>query len=73
MSQLQYSREFTTSIAESIKRACAWSAHYFTSRKGSWYPPPSEDNTHFDELKPYLPKKATPITISKKDEEELQQ
>ena len=73
MSQLQYSREFMTSIAESIKRACVWSAHYFTSRKGSWYPSPSEDNIHFDEVKPYLQKKVTPITISKKDEEELQQ
>ena len=72
MSQLQYSREFMTSITESIKRDCAWSAHYFTSRKRSWYPP-SEDTIHFDEVKPYLPKKVTPITISKKDEEELQQ
>ena len=32
----------------------------------------SEDTIYFDEVKPYLPKKVTPITISKKDEEELQ-
>ena len=32
----------------------------------------SEDTIHFDEVKAYLPKKVTPITISKKDEEELQ-
>ena len=72
MSQLQYSREFMTSITESVKRVCTWSAHYFTSRKGSWYPP-SENTIHSDEVKPYLPKKVTPITISKKDKEELQQ
>ena len=41
------------------------------SRKGSWYPM-SEDTIHFDEVKAYLPKKVTPITISEKDEEELQ-
>ena len=69
MSQLQYSREFMTSITESIKRACAWWAHYFTSRKGSWHP----HTIHFDEVKPYLPKTVTPITISKKDKEEIQQ
>ena len=72
MSQLQYSREFMTSITESVKRVCTWSAHYFTSRKGSWYPP-SENTIHSDEVKPYLPKKVTPITISKKDKEGLQQ
>ena len=49
---------------------CSWSAHYFTNRKRSWYPP-SEDTIHFDEAKPYLPKNAIPITISKKDEKEL--
>ena len=72
MTQLQYSREFMTSVTESIKRNCTWSAHYFTSRKGSWYPP-SEDTIHFEEVKPYLPKKSAPCKISKKDEEELQQ
>ena len=35
MSQWQYSRQFMTSTTESKKRTCAWSAHYFTSRKGS--------------------------------------
>ena len=33
---------------------------------------PNEDTIHFDEVKPYSPKKVTPITISKIDEEELQ-
>ena len=28
---------------------------------------------HFDKVKPYLPRKVTPIAISKKDEEELKQ
>ena len=60
MNQLLYSRTFVTSITESIKRVCSWSAHYFTKQSGSWYPP-GEDSIHFDELKPYLPKKVTPI------------
>ena len=60
MNQLLYSRTFVTSITESIKRVCSWSVDCFTKQSGSWYPP-GEDSIHFDELKPYLPKKVTPI------------
>ena len=46
----------------------------FYNSKGELVPTkPNEDTIHFDEVKPYSPKKVTPITISKKDEEELQQ
>ena len=45
----------------------------FYNSKGELVPTkPNEDTIHFDEVKPYSPKKVTPITISKKDEEELQ-
>jgi len=70
MSQLQYAREFMTSVKESLKRLHPWSAHYFTSRKGSWYPA-TESSIDFNELSGVLPKKKITVQIPKKEEEKL--
>ena len=67
MSQLQYAREFMTSVKESLKRVHPWSVHYFTSRKGSWYPP-AESLIDFRELSEILPSRKATTNISKSDE-----
>lgn len=71
MTQLQYSREFTRSIKESLKRTSPWSAFYYTNRKGSWYPP-AENSTPFQTMSNFLPKRPDPIQQSKEDQEKLQ-
>lgn len=70
MSQLQYAREFMTSVKESLKRLHPWSVHYFTSRKGSWYPA-TESSIDFNELSGVLPKKHIAVQIPKNEEEKL--
>ena len=70
MSQLGYARSFSNTMKESFKRLSTWSAHYFTSQKGSWYPP-AEGDIPYQKLRP-PPTRRTPIKISKSDAELLQ-
>ena len=70
MTQLQYAREFMRSVKESLKRSFPWSAYYFTSRKGSWYPA-HESSMDFKELSRLLPVKNDRAQISKSHEEKL--
>ena len=70
LSPLQYAMSFITSIKESLKRGFPWAAYYFTSSKGSWYPP-SENSLNFMDVSASLPKKKySDRGIRKKDEEE---
>ena len=71
MSQLQYARDFMSTMKESIKRYSNWSAFYFTSRKASWYPP-AENTVCLNEVLDDLPKKKTPTKINQIDQEALQ-
>ena len=68
MSQLQYSRLFMTTVKESLKRNSHWSAYYFTSEKGNWYPP-SENSLPYSDLT--FPKKFINSPINKEAEELL--
>ena len=66
MTQLQYAREFLSSVKESVKRSCLWAAYYFTSRKGSWYPP-AENEVELKDLIAVFPTKQPYPTIKEKE------
>ena len=70
MTQLQYAREFMTSIKEALKRCHPWSTCQFRSGKASWYPP-IENDIKFRDISPILPSKAVPTLITVADEETL--
>ena len=74
LSPLQYAISFMTSVKESLKRNFPWAAYYFTSTKGSWYPP-SENSLDFMKVKASLPKKkySKVGTRNEKEEEEMRQ
>lgn len=74
LSPLQYAMSFMTSIKESLKREFPWAAYYFTSTKGSWYPP-SESSTNYIKVSKSLPSKlySKSGTRKKVEEEEMRQ
>ena len=71
MTQLQYARDFMSTLKEFIKRSSNWSAFYFTSHKASWYPPAENTICSNDVLKD-LPKKKSPTKIAQSEQEVLQ-
>ena len=74
LSPLQYAISFMTSVKESLKRNFPWGTYYFTSTKGSWYPP-SENSLDFMKVKKLLPSKkySRAGARNKVQEEEMRQ
>ena len=71
MTQLQYAREFMSTLKESIKRSSNWSTFYFISRKASWYPP-AENTICLNDVLKELPKNKNPTKITQNEQQALQ-
>ena len=70
MTQLQYTRDFMSTLKKSIKKSGNWSAFYFTSRKASWYLP-TENTIYLNDVLKELPKKKNPTKITQNEQQAL--
>ena len=71
MTQLQYARNFMSTLKESIKRSSNWSVFYFTSRKTLWYTP-TENTICLNDVLKDLPKKKRLRKITQNEQQALQ-
>ena len=71
MTQLQYARDFVSTLKESIKRSSNWSIFYFASHKASWYSP-TKNTICLNNVLKDLPKKKSLTKINQNEQQTLQ-